>query len=163
MGGAAEQPNTDLTVVDKYTGDGLMAIFGTPAQSGFDATNSVRAAIEMADRFEGRRQELSNDIGGKLKLSIGLQFGNVVVGDVGSNDRLEFATLGDVVNVASRLETATRELNCRVTIGKATIDQAKEEGDPHISGAIFQIHSHLDRQQYGTYLQRPFLAFVWGL
>lgn len=113
--------------LDKFIGDGLMATFGTPSPSGRDAANALQAAIEMAEAYDAWRATLTPDRGGDLRLSIGLQFGTVVVGDIGSRDRLEFATLGDTVNVASRLEAATREVGCRVLIGEAVLTRAREE------------------------------------
>lgn len=113
--------------LDKFIGDGLMATFGTASPGSRDATNALQAAVEMADSFDQWRKKLSEEAGGNLKLSIGLQYGTVVVGDVGSQSRMEFATLGDVVNVASRLEEATREHSCRVLAGDALIKHAIEE------------------------------------
>ncbi len=113
--------------LDKFIGDGLMATFGTPAPGERDATNALHAALDMADRFEAWRATLSEADGGGLSLAIGVQFGPVVVGDVGAESRLEFATLGDVVNVASRLEAATRQHGCRVLVGRALVERVRRE------------------------------------
>ena len=100
--------------LDKYLGDGLMATFGTPYPGGRDAANALAAARAMAtslaDWNEARRRQGQAPI----RMGIGVHWGPVVLGDIGGENRLEFATIGDTVNVASRLEHMTRELAAEV-------------------------------------------------
>ncbi|MCV3765362.1 adenylate/guanylate cyclase domain-containing protein [Rhizobium sp. TRM95796] len=118
--------------LDKFMGDGLMASFGTPQTSPDDAGNAIAAAFAMQDRIvalnEGRiRRGLE-----PIRLSVGVHYGPVILGDVGNNRRMEFAMLGDTVNVASRLEAATRALSCRIVFSSAVMeavsDQAMRDG-----------------------------------
>ena len=100
--------------LDKYLGDGVMATFGTPRTSPQDAANALRCArtmLRMVDEWNVRRRA-----GGypEVPLAIGLHYGPVVMGDIGSERRLEFAVIGDTVNVASRLEEATRAAGTRL-------------------------------------------------
>jgi adenylate cyclase len=100
--------------LDKYMGDGLMASFGTPSSSPHDAANAIAAAFEM----QASIARLNADRAGKgletIRLSVGVHYGPVILGDIGNARRMEFAMLGDTVNVASRLEAATRELDCGI-------------------------------------------------
>jgi adenylate cyclase len=84
--------------IDKYTGDGVMAVFGTPRRQPDHADQALAAAIAIAAAVEG----------GLLRIGIGLNSGRVIVGNVGADDRLEFSVIGSPVNVAARVEEATR-------------------------------------------------------
>ena len=126
--------------LDKFTGDGLMATFGTPERGPKDATNALSAAIEMNEVFKRWQQTEGRETASELDLSIGVHYGLVVVGDVGTADRLEFAVLGNTVNVASRLESATREIGCHCLVSAELVEASKEEGalpetalSPHLS------------------------------
>jgi adenylate cyclase len=112
--------------LDKYLGDGLMASFGTPTTSSSDAANAFAAAFAMhegVDRLNRSRVESSLE---PVHLSIGIHYGPVILGDIGSERRMEFATLGDTVNVAARLEAATRRLSCRILASDAALDAIEE-------------------------------------
>ncbi|MEP1206321.1 MAG: adenylate/guanylate cyclase domain-containing protein [Rhizobiaceae bacterium] len=113
--------------LDKYLGDGVMVTFGTPETGPDDATNALTCADELIvamNRFnEQRRQQGNNEI----KASVGLHFGSVILGDIGTERRLEYATLGDTVNVASRLEEMTRSLDCQCVVSEPLINAVKQE------------------------------------
>ena len=107
--------------LDKYLGDGIMASFGTPNVSPDDAANALAAAFAMhegVDRVNRARQETGLP---EIRLSVGIHYGQVVLGDIGSARRMEFAMLGDTVNVASRLESTTRESDCRIVASDSVI------------------------------------------
>ena len=113
--------------VDKFIGDGMMATFGTPDPGPQDATNALacaRAILESFDRWNRERAETGTDA---VRISLGVHYGPVVVGDIGTDRRLELAVLGDTVNVASRLESLTRELECRAAVSDAVIQAAGQE------------------------------------
>ena len=100
--------------LDKYLGDGLMATFGTPYPGSRDAANALAAARAMAASLaEWNTSRLQQGLPA-IRVGIGLHWGPVVLGDIGGENRLEFATIGDTVNVASRLEHMTRELSAEV-------------------------------------------------
>jgi class 3 adenylate cyclase/PAS domain-containing protein len=116
--------------LDKFLGDGLMATFGTPKAGSRDAANALACASAMADaisRWNAKRR----DSGLKpLYLGIGLHHGDVVLGDIGSERRMEFAVIGDTVNVASRIQEMTRALDIAVLASDRVIQAARgEAGD----------------------------------
>ena len=113
--------------LDKFIGDGLMATFGTPEPSGRDASNALAAITEMVAAFEQWQQQQAPDQAKELQLAVGAHYGPVVVGNIGSSTRLEFAVLGDTVNVASRLEGATRDAKCRLLASADLIRAAAAE------------------------------------
>ncbi|TNE35071.1 MAG: adenylate/guanylate cyclase domain-containing protein, partial [Alphaproteobacteria bacterium] len=86
--------------LDKFLGDGLMATFGTPETSPDDALNALRCAQAMHNHMRDWNYFRQKDGQAPIRLSVGVHYGTVVLGDIGSERRLEYAVLGDVVNVA---------------------------------------------------------------
>ena len=91
--------------LDKYLGDGLMALFGAPAVTPKDAANAVSAAVAMQRRMLSINDELHKDGFPEIGIGIGLHTGEVTVGYIGSERRSEYTAIGDAVNTASRLES----------------------------------------------------------
>jgi adenylate cyclase len=114
--------------VDKYIGDAVMATFGTPRGGAADATNALRAALAMRDAVAAWNVERAAAGEATLRIGIGVHYGAVVLGDIGGESRLEFAVLGDAVNVASRLERLTRELDVAIVASDDVVAQARREG-----------------------------------
>jgi adenylate cyclase len=112
--------------LDKYLGDGLMATFGTPSASDSDAGNALRCAQAMIASVGEFNLERKNRGEPPIKISVGLHYGQVVLGDIGLN-RLEFAVIGTTVNAASRLESLTRELGCAMIASDDLVQQARAE------------------------------------
>ena len=104
--------------VDKFVGDGLLAVFGAPQRSDEHADQAVAAALEIARAVE----EQDSD----LKIGIGLNSGKVIAGNVGGAGRLEFSVIGDAVNVAARIEAATRETGDTILLSEHTSDRLKD-------------------------------------
>ena len=98
---------------NKFVGDGLLGVFGAPERLPDHADRALDAACEAVTAIERR-------FGGDVHIGIGLNSGPVVVGSVGGGGRLEFAVIGDAVNVASRVEKATRETGDTVLLTEAT-------------------------------------------
>ncbi|MCR9135962.1 MAG: adenylate/guanylate cyclase domain-containing protein [Alphaproteobacteria bacterium] len=121
--------------LDKFIGDGLMATFGTPEPTDRDATHALAAAVEMADRFEAWRSTRPEGQGKGLSLAIGVHYGPIVLGDIGIERRMEFAVLGNTVNIASRLEQANRTVGSRCVVSKDLADAALVE-NPTEAGAV---------------------------
>jgi class 3 adenylate cyclase len=112
--------------LDKYLGDGLMATFGTPFAGKDDASNALRCAQAMmaaADRWNGERKAAGE---APIRVSFGLHYGPVVLGDIGLTC-LEFAVIGSTVNAASRLEALTRTLDCALVVSDDLVRRAKAE------------------------------------
>jgi adenylate cyclase len=91
--------------LDKYIGDGMMAIFGAPTASEEDALNAVKAAVTMQKSLAQLNRELDSEGYGTISIGIGLHTGEATIGYIGSNRRSEYTAIGDTVNIASRLES----------------------------------------------------------
>jgi len=91
--------------LDKYTGDGLMAIFGAPTATEEDAKNALKAAAAMQNRLTTLNRELESDGFRPIEIGIGLHTGEATIGYIGSEQRSEYTAIGDTVNLASRLES----------------------------------------------------------
>ena len=91
--------------LDKYIGDGLMALFGAPTASEEDALNAVKAAVTMQKRIGSLNDELRAEGFGQISMGIGLHTGEATIGYIGSDKRSEYTAIGDTVNLASRLES----------------------------------------------------------
>jgi uncharacterized peroxidase-related enzyme len=103
--------------VEKYIGDEIFAVFGMPTPSDRDAENALRCAEQMLkalDQWNDERQKLQEP---PLRIEIGLNYGSVVVGDVGSAHSMSFTVIGDTVNTASRLQALTRDLATPLVVG----------------------------------------------
>lgn len=111
--------------LDKFLGDGIMATFGSPHVGPDDAANAIQCARDMVEAVDqwNKEREISGEA--PVTLSIGIHYGEVILGDIGSERRLEFATLGDTVNVASRLETLTRDLHTQIIISNEVVEAQK--------------------------------------
>ena len=116
--------------LDKYLGDGLMATFGTPVAGDRDAVNALGCAKAMVQAMEQWNAERRAAGEPEITAHFGVHYGPVVLGDIGVN-RLEFAVVGNTVNVASRLEKLTRELGANIAISDHTRVQAEREASPN--------------------------------
>ena len=126
--------------LDKYLGDGLMATFGTPFAGDRDAVSALRCARDMMQSVDAWNEERAVRGEPPIVASFGLHYGPAVLGDVGSS-RLEFAVIGNTVNIASRVEALTRGLSVRLAATDALVTQARREagsGDPALSGLACQ-------------------------
>jgi adenylate cyclase len=94
--------------LDKYLGDGLMALFGAPTATPDDASNALNAAVAMQRRLLGINRELRDEGFPEIGVGMGLHTGEVVVGYIGSDRRSEYTAIGDTVNTSSRLESNAR-------------------------------------------------------
>ncbi|MBE9117562.1 adenylate/guanylate cyclase domain-containing protein [Lusitaniella coriacea LEGE 07157] len=117
--------------LDKFIGDAVMAEFGFPVSQGTkkDAMNAVRAALTMRQELARLRQYWRMEGRSPLFNGIGISYGEVVAGDIGSWRRREYAVLGDTVNVASRVEGLTKQLGTDILITESLYELVKNEVD----------------------------------
>jgi adenylate cyclase len=104
-------------IVEKYIGDEIFAVFGMPTQGDRDADNALKCAermLQALDRWNDEREARNEP---PLRIGIGLHYGSVVVGDVGSAHGMSFTIIGDTVNIASRLQGLTRDLATPLVVG----------------------------------------------
>ncbi|MFT4829327.1 MAG: adenylate cyclase [Paracoccaceae bacterium] len=127
----AEQVFAHHGTLDKFIGDGVMSTFGAVTKSKTDAANAVACAGEILSAIaEFNRGRASAPV----IISVGVHYGVVVVGDVGSARRMELAVIGDAVNVASRMETATRALGIGAAISEEAMIAAGWPEAPQLIG-----------------------------
>lgn len=114
--------------VDKYIGDCVMATFGTPTAGPRDATDALGCARAMIQAVEDMNSERRARGEPRLGIGIGLHYGPAMLGDIGDERRVEFAVIGDTVNVASRLEALTRETGSPLLVSREAVEAARREG-----------------------------------
>lgn len=108
--------NEHQGIVNKFLGDGFMAVFGAPVDDSQHCVHAVNASLKILDRLD--RLNASGEIY-PTRVGIGLHTGEAVTGNVGSAKRKEYTIIGDVVNLASRLEQATKDFDARLLISEA--------------------------------------------
>jgi adenylate cyclase len=113
--------------VNKYLGDGIMAIFGAPRGDPKHATLACYAALESQKELTRLREEWKAQGYAEIGARIGINSGPVVVGNIGSQVRLEYTVMGDAVNLASRLEGANKFYETLILLGPRTYELARED------------------------------------
>jgi len=103
-------------MVDKFIGDACMAIFNAPMDLEDHEEKAVKTAIEMQEAIKELNKELPHEIA----IGVGTQSGYAVIGNMGSSTRFDYSAIGDAVNTAARLESATKEAGVDILIGEKT-------------------------------------------
>jgi adenylate cyclase len=116
--------------IDKFIGDGLMATFGVPRKGPNDATNAVLCALAMRNAMKDWNSDRERLGWQPIDIGIGIHYGPVVMGNIGSEERMEFAVIGDTVNVASRIEHLSRELETEIVLSDDVVAAAHAEIGP---------------------------------
>ncbi len=109
-------------VIDKYIGDAIMAFFGAPISHDDDALQSVYAGIEMAegaDRFNEQQRAAGRP---EFRIGVGLNYGEVTVGNIGTDRKMDYTVIGDIVNLASRMEGLTKIYGQRLLFAESLFD-----------------------------------------
>jgi adenylate cyclase len=119
--------------LDKFIGDAIMAFWGAPLEDPDHAKNAVACALDMADTLLAFRAEL----GGDFDVGIGVHSGPAVVGLIGSEKRREYTSIGDTVNLASRIEGLTKEAGRRILVSRETMERCAGAFD-FVSCGTFQ-------------------------
>ena len=112
-------------VLDKFIGDAMMIVFGTPLAKEDDALRAVKTGLEIQAKVKELNLARERDGRDHITMGIGINTGNVIAGNVGSEDRMEYTVLGDAVNVAARLEGQSRTGD--VIISDATYAEVKDK------------------------------------
>ncbi|MGA9756709.1 MAG: adenylate/guanylate cyclase domain-containing protein [Desulfobaccales bacterium] len=125
---ACEPILTQGGTVDKFIGDAVMAVFGSPVLYPDHARRALRAALGLAQKAQAFRawmqQRFADQELPDFAIGIGIHTGEAIVGNIGSPKRLEFTAIGDTVNTASRLEGLTKELGWTIVASQSTIEAA---------------------------------------
>lgn len=122
--------NRNHGIINKFLGDGFMAVFGAPFSEGSDSQNAVRAAREILQKLH---QEVEAKRILPTKVGIGLHAGNAVTGNVGSSQRKEYTIIGDAVNLASRVESLNKQFDSQLLISEAVRNAIGKDGEEAIS------------------------------
>jgi adenylate cyclase len=125
--------------LNKFIGDGIMVLYGVPLTAGEqeDACRAVETALDMLDAVEALNAE--NAGAGErpqLKIGVGIHSGSVVAGNVGSRERLEYSAIGEAVNLASRLESLTKEMKAPIVLSPATAELVRARFQPRPIGKV---------------------------
>ncbi|MFW5801648.1 MAG: adenylate/guanylate cyclase domain-containing protein [Spirochaeta sp.] len=107
-------------ILDKYIGDGIMALFGAPYGGDSDADNAVKAALEMQQQLLLFNRDRLTQKQPEIQICIGIHTGEVILGNIGTERRLDYTAIGDSVNTAARLEQLNRKLGTSILISSHT-------------------------------------------
>jgi class 3 adenylate cyclase/HAMP domain-containing protein len=114
-------------VVDKYIGDAIMAFWGAPLKHADDAMQSVLSGLDMIDSlktFNAKQQSLGKP---EFRIGIGIGYGSVTVGNIGSERKMDYTVIGDMVNLASRMEGLTKVYRAEILISESLFDQIRPD------------------------------------
>lgn len=112
-------------MIDKFVGDGVMALFGVDNGPEEGCRQALAAAQAMIERVDGLSRALSEELSAPLRIGIGVHCGPAVVGRMGYGESIHVTAIGDTVNVASRLQDATKEFHCQLVF---SAEVAKQSG-----------------------------------
>ena len=116
-------------IVDKYLGDGFLAIFGAPVSSIRDADNAAAAALEMKQSVETINAKFLKELGISINIGISIHTGDVVVGNIGFEKKMDYTVIGDAVNTVFRLQEHTKPQPNGIIIGENTRKAAQSRLD----------------------------------
>ncbi len=112
--------------LDKFIGDAVMALFGTPVYYKDHALRAVKTGLAMQKKLDELNKKWASEGRTTLKIGIGVNTGEVVAGNMGSLKRMEYTVIGDTVNLASRLESLNKDLGTSFLISESTYEQVKD-------------------------------------
>lgn len=107
--------------IDKFMGDGVMALFGLESSGEIGAQQALRAAALMTERLDQLNESLSHDLPERLRMGIGIHAGSVIIGEIGFGEARSLTAVGDVVNAASRMEALTKEFGHDLVVSVSTL------------------------------------------
>jgi adenylate cyclase len=109
--------------VDKFIGDGMMVLFGAPRKSADPCGDAVECALAMMSELDALNAEFGREGLPQLVIGIGVNYGTVTVGNIGSSERHNYSAIGDAVNVAARVEGLTKDLGRKIIITEAVVSR----------------------------------------
>jgi len=113
--------------IDKYMGDCIMAFWNAPLDVPDHRKKAIGSALEMVEGLKGLNDELSSEDKMPINIGIGINTGEVVVGNMGSDNRFDYSILGDAANLASRLEGQSKGYGVTIIIGEDTYKDVEDE------------------------------------
>jgi len=131
--------------IDKFLGDGVMVVFGAPLADPRQEEHAVIAAVEMQRELHALCSRWESQGRPSFRMGIGINSGHAVVGNIGSRAHMEYTAIGDTVNLAARLQTASKEIDAEIVVGEPTqaavrtLFQWLPLGDIHVRGRVSPI------------------------
>ena len=122
--------------LDKFVGDCVMAFWGAPLAQANHAELAARAALDMIEGLEKLNRKWQSEGRPTLQIGVGVNTGEMLFGNIGSEQRMDFTVIGDSVNLGSRLESATKELHATIVISDATYQQIRDKAQVRPLGEI---------------------------
>jgi len=116
-------------VINKFIGDAVMAIFGETIQDKNHAENAVKCADEMLKKVHDLQKKWMAEGKPKLEIGVGINTGDAFVGNIGSEKRLEYTVIGDMVNLASRIESYNKIYKTNFLISSTTYEKVRDLAD----------------------------------
>ncbi len=158
-------------IVDKYVGDAIMALWGVPEGTPDDTFNAVNACLEMRMELNELNKLRLSRGQPVLKIGMGLNTGPVIAGNIGSEDKMEYTVIGDSVNLASRIESLTKEYGTDMLISKNVYDIIKDEfifeecESAKVKGKsssirIFKVRGYNDENGKPVILETPYSSYA---
>ncbi len=158
-------------VVDKYVGDAIMAIWGVPLTGEDDAYKAVRACLAMrADLAELNelRKQRNQPV---LKIGMGLNTGQLIAGNIGSNEKMEYTVIGDAVNLASRIESMTKEYGTDLLISSSVYQNIQNRfivetaGSTYVKGKaeaieIYKVKGYVDEAGQSVLVETAYSSYA---
>ena len=135
-------------IVDKYLGDGFLAIFGAPVSSVSDADNAITASLEMKKAIDPVSDYFQQQIGHPLSIGIAIHTGEVVVGNIGFEKKMDYTVIGDAVNTVFRLQTIVKPIKNGIIISEKTLKavqsrlEVREVGEYEIDASIEKVKAY---------------------
>jgi adenylate cyclase len=114
-------------MLDKFTGDGLVAVFGAPLPQPDHPLRACRAALAMIEELEPVQRRWARPDLPPLQVGIGINTGSMLIGNMGSRERFSYTVIGDEANLGARLEAANKDFQTRILISEATWQRVQGE------------------------------------
>ena len=112
-------------IINKFIGDAIMAVFGEPIQDENHPINAVKCGYEMLEKVSELNKKWQNKNKPAIQIGVGINTGEVFVGNIGSEKRMEYTVIGDTVNLASRLESYNKTYKTSILISPTTYEYSK--------------------------------------
>jgi adenylate cyclase len=158
-------------IVDKYIGDAIMGLWGVPIGSDDDLYNALRACLQMREELEKLNILRMSRGQNALKIGMGLNVGPVIAGNIGSVEKMEYTVIGDTVNLASRMESMTKEYGTDLLIPKNIYDRLKDRfifekcQSAKVKGKsaaieIYKVKGYIDAAGNSIVIQTPYSSYA---
>lgn len=158
-------------VVDKFIGDAIMAVWGAPQSTGNDAYTAILACLNMR-RELGKLNELRISRGeSPLMIGMGLHMGDAISGTIGSEERMEYTVIGDTVNMASRIEAATKAFGTDLLVSEFLIAEVKDKFIVELAGTaavkgkteplkLFKVNGYVNENGQPVIIKTPYSEYA---